>query len=51
MTESFVDFYRREDGMVVVSSWRNIDDPDEKPERRIMTEAAFRAEFPEEVLP
>lgn len=47
----FVDFYRRSDGMVVVAVWQNIDDPDETPERRLMTEAAFRAEFPEEVLP
>ena len=47
----FVDAYRRPDGRLNVAIWQNIDDPDETPERRVMTEAEFREEFPEEVVP
>jgi hypothetical protein len=53
-TNLFVDAYVRQDGSVQVATWADIDVMEEPTERRVMSQAAFRAEFPalaSEVLP
>jgi hypothetical protein len=46
---TFTDAYLNTHGQVVVTTWQNIDDEDETPERRTMTPEAFRAEFGDSV--
>jgi hypothetical protein len=46
---TFTDAYLNTHGQVVVSTWQNIDDEDEMPERRVMSLSAFRAEFGDSV--
>jgi hypothetical protein len=45
----FTDAWINTNGQVVVTTWQNIDDEHETPERRVMTPTAFHAEFGDSV--